>query len=223
MPRPPRIDVHGLTYHLTNRGVQKLPVFHDDEDRQRFLRLLLIARAHFPFVIQDYSLMTNHFHLLIKTLETSLSEIMQYFTSRYAFWFNRKYGHVGHAFQSRFHSIPVQTDAYLAEVSAYIDLNAPRARIVMRPEDYLWGGYRSIINGAVDPIVDASELLGLFSDNRDRARILYRQFVDERLGKPEPLTQEKLLKKRSWGAMPSITGTLLGLAVGSTMGQKLCV
>jgi putative transposase len=180
MPRPPRLDIPGLTYHLTNRGVKRLPVFHDDEDRQRFLRLLLITREHLPFVVQDYSLMTNHFHLLIKTLETSLSEIMQYFTSRYAYWFNRKYGHVGHAFQSRFHSIPVQTDAYLAEVSAYIDLNAPRAGMVMRPEDYAWGGYRSIMTGAVDPIVNASELLGLFSDNRDRARVLYQQFVNER-------------------------------------------
>jgi len=222
MPRPPRIDVSGLTYHLTNRGVKKLPVFHEDEDRQRFLRLLLITREHLPFVIQDYSLMTNHFHLLIKTLGTSLSEIMQYFTSRYAYWFNQKYGHVGHAFQSRFHSIPVQTDAYLAEVCAYIDLNAPRAGIVVRPQEYAWSGYRSIITGVVDPLIDASELLGLFSDNRDRARILYQQFVNERLRKPELLTQEKLLKKRSWGAMPSIAGTL-ELAVGAAIGLKLGV
>ena len=222
MPRPPRIDVPSLTYHLTNRGVKKLPVFFDDEDRQRFLRLLLIVREQLPFVIQDYSLMTNHFHLLIKPLGTSLSEIMQYFTSRYAYWFNRKYGHVGHAFQSRFHSIPVQTDAYLAEVCAYIDLNAPRAGMVLRPEDYAWCGYRSIITGTVSPIVEASELLGLFSDNEDRARILYQQFVNERLGKPESLTQEKLLKKRSWGTMPIITEAR-ELAIGFPIGQRLGV
>ena len=205
MPRPARIDIPGLTYHVTNRGVKKLAVFHDDEDRQRFLRLLLIVREQLPFVILDYSLMTNHFHLLIKTLGTSLSQIMQYFTSRYAYWFNRKYGHVGHAFQSRFHSIPVQTDAYLAEVCAYIDLNAPRAGLVVRPEDYAWSGCRSIIAEAVDPIIDASELLGQFSDNDKRARILYQRFVNERLHRPEPLTQEKLLRKRYWGAIPSLT------------------
>src|SRR5438874_117476 len=90
MPRPPRIDIPGLTYHLTNRGVKRLPVFHEDEDRQRFLRLFLITREQFPFVIQDFSLMTNHFHLLIKTLGTSISEIMHHFTSRYAYWFNQK-------------------------------------------------------------------------------------------------------------------------------------
>jgi len=208
MPRPSRIDIPGLTYHVTNRGVKKLAVFHDDEDRQRFLRLLLIVREQLPFVIQDYSLMTNHFHLLIKTLGTSLSQIMQCFTSRYAYWFNRKYGHVGHAFQSRFHSLPVQTDAYLAEVCAYIDLNASRAGLVVRPEDYAWSGCRSIFTGTVDPIIDASELLGLFSDNDKRARILYQKFVNERLHRTEPLTHERLLRKRHWGAPPSITERL---------------
>ena len=204
MARPPRIDIPGLTYHVTNRGVKRLALFHDDEDRQRFLRLLLIVREQFPFTIQAYSLMTNHFHLLIKTLNTSLSTIMQCFTSRYAYWFNRKYDQVGHAFQGRFHNIPVQTDAYLAEVSAYIDLNAPRAGMVARPEDHLWSGYRSIALGTSDPIVDPSELLGLFSDDRDRARRLYQTFVLERSQKDEPLTHERLLKKRSWGSISEI-------------------
>jgi len=223
MPRPPRIDIPGLTYHLTNRGVKKLPVFHEDEDRQYFLRLLLIVRQYHPFIIQDFSLMTNHFHLLIKTLQTSsISEIMQQFSSRYAQWFNRKYGQSGHAFQSRFHSIPVQTDAYLAEVCAYIDLNAPRAGMVLRPEDFAWGGHRSIITGKDLSFIDASELLALFSENTERARLLYQQFVMERLGKPEPLTQEKLLRKRSWGVMPSVT-EILTLPRAPQRGQKFGV
>jgi putative transposase len=195
MARPPRIDIPGLTYHVTNRGVKRLAVFHDDEDRQRFIRLLLIVREQLPFVIQDFSLMTNHFHLLLKTLKASLSEIMQTFTSRYAYWFNQKYDHVGHAFQSRFHSIPVQTDAYLSEVYAYIDLNAPRAGLVNLPQDYPWCGYRWIISGERNPIIDESELLDLFSEDRARARHLYKQFVEERLKIPERLAHELLLKK----------------------------
>jgi REP element-mobilizing transposase RayT len=205
MARPPRIDIPGLTYHVTNRGVKRLAIFIDGEDRQYFLRTLLIVREQLPFVVQDYSLMTNHFHLLMKTLGTSLSQIMQCITSRYAYWFNRKYDQVGHAFQSRFHSLPVQTDAYLAEVCAYIDLNAPRARMVALPEDYPWCGYQAILSGRVDPIVDSSELLGLFSNDPGQARSLYRQFVDERFKKPEPLSHDELLKKRSWGELPAVT------------------
>jgi putative transposase len=205
MARPPRIDLPGLVSHVTNRGVKKLALFHDREDRQRFLQLLLLLQTQYPFILQGYSLMTNHFHLLIKTIDASLSRLMQIFSSRYAFWFNRKYGQVGHAFQSRFHSIPVQTDAYLAEVSAYIDLNAPRAGIVARPEDYEWCGYRATVSGEPDGIIDSSELLALFSDDRERARILYQNFTLERLRKEEPLTHEKLLRKRSWGQLPEVT------------------
>jgi putative transposase len=131
------------------------------------------------------------------------------FTSRYAYWFNQKYGQVGHAFQSRFHSIPVQTDAYLAEVSAYIDLNAPRAGLVERPQDYAWCAYRTLKSGEKDPIVDRSELLDLFSDDRKRASLLYQRFVDERLLIPEPLTNELLLKKRSWGTLHAGTDALV--------------
>lgn len=76
MARRPRIDIPGLTYHITNRGVKRLSVFHDDDDRQLFLRLLIITRRQFPCVIQNYSLMTNHFHLLIKTFDASLSNLM---------------------------------------------------------------------------------------------------------------------------------------------------
>ena len=112
---------------------------------------------------------------------------------------------MGHAFQSRFHSIPVQTDAYLAEVSAYIDLNAPRGGLATRPELYPWSGCEAILTGKKDPIVDATELWGLFADDPDRARVLYRQFLYERLNRAEPLTHEKLLRKRSWGALPAVT------------------
>jgi hypothetical protein len=139
---------------------------------------------------------------LVKTKQDSISEIMQVLSSRYALRFNRKYKQVGHAFQSRFHSIPVQTDAYLAEVAAYIDLNAPRARMVAHPADYPWCGYKAIVGAKRDAIVDATEVLEQFSDNPARARLLYRAFVEERLGQVEPLTHEELLRKRSWGQLP---------------------
>jgi putative transposase len=204
MPRLLRINIAGLTYHVTNRGVQKLAIFHDDEDRQRFLQLILITQTQFPFIIQAYSLMTNHFHLLMKILTASLSQIMQILSHRYACWFNRKYGHVGHAFQSRFHSIPVQKDAYLAQVSRYIDLNAPRAGLVVKPQDYAWCGYRSLVRQVHDPVLDPSEVLALFSEDPVRARILYERFVLEDLNRPEPITHQKLLKMRSWGKMPAL-------------------
>jgi putative transposase len=146
MPRSPRINVPGMVYHVINRGVKQLAIFHDDEDRLEFLDWLKEMRHKYPVEIHQYSLMTNHYHLLMRPLE-SLSRMMQFFSSRFAAWFNKKYRHSGHLFQGRFHSIPVEQDSYYTTVSRYIHLNAVRAGIVLRPEHYRWSNYGSLIEG----------------------------------------------------------------------------
>src|ERR1700730_10475081 len=110
MPRAPRIDIPGTVYHITSRGVKQLPIFHAEEDRQQFLRYLKLTQQEFPFRLHAYCLMTNHYHLLLQTLEQSLSKTMQVFKTFFAKWHNRQYGHIGHVFQGRFHSIPVEED-----------------------------------------------------------------------------------------------------------------
>lgn len=204
MPRPPRIDVPGLIYHITNRGVKRLPVFHDDNDRQEFLRLLALTRETFPFRLHAYCLMTNHYHLLLQTLEHSLSKTMHYFKKAFAVLFNRKYGHVGHVFQARFHSIPVEEDAYFTTVARYIHLNPVRAGIVKRPEDYAWSNYDRLIKGEADPLVDPRFLLGYFGAETQWQRDKYRRFVEDKIGKEELITDRALQRLRFWGRPPAI-------------------
>ena len=202
MPRAPRIDIPGLIYHVTARGVKKLPIFHDDEDRQRFLRLLSQTRLEFPFRLHAYCLMTNHYHLLLQTLENSLSKTMQYFKTLFAHSFNRKYGQVGHVFQGRFHSIPVQEDAYFTTVARYIHLNPVRAGIVKRPEDFPWSNYGRLIRGQIDPLVEPEFLLEYFGPEAARRRENYQRFVEEAIKKPEPVTEDILYRMRFWGSPP---------------------
>jgi len=40
MPRQPRIEIPGLTYHVTSHGLQNVPLFRDAEDRDTAVRLL---------------------------------------------------------------------------------------------------------------------------------------------------------------------------------------
>ncbi len=162
MPRAPRIDIPGLIYHVTARGVKKLPIFHDDEDRHHFLRLLSMTNAEFPLQLHAYCLMTNHYHLLIQTIKHSLSKTMQYFKTLFAHTFNRKHGHVGHVFQGRFHSIPVQEDAYFTTVARYIHLNPVKAGMVARPRGTIPGAITDgLSRGEADPLVDPGFLLSV--------------------------------------------------------------
>jgi putative transposase len=201
MPRPLRIAEPGIIYHLTNRGVKRLPIFHADEDRLDFLRLLNITNERYPFVLHAYCLMNNHYHLLLQPLRHSLSLIMQYFNSRYARRFNRRQGQSGHVFQARFHSLPVQTDAYLTVVSRYIHLNPYRAGMVTRPQDFVWSNYAAMIGGKADRWADPSFVLGYFGKDVAQQRAGYQRFVEDGMTRPEPIDHQVLLKMASWGTI----------------------
>jgi len=205
MPRSPRIDFPGLIYHVTNRGTNRQAIFLSDQDRQDFLRLALITRNEFPFILHAYCLMTNHFHLLIQTIEDSLSRTMQYMTGLYGQRFNRRYGRSGRLHQDRFHSIPVQDDAYFTVAARYIDLNAVRAGMALRPEEYPWCSYGRLVRGESDPLVDPSFLLGYFGKEPTGQRRRYQEFVESMMGKVEPITERALNRMTAWGNLSVIT------------------
>ncbi len=202
MPRLPRIDFPGLNYHVMSRGVRQLAIFQDDQDRQMFLRFLLQTQEIFPFTLHAYCLMSNHFHLLIQTIEASLASVMRHVKRQFSAWLNLKYERKGHSFQGRFHSIPVETDTYFTTVSRYIHLNPVRAGIVKQPEEYAWSNYGRLIRLERDPLVKNDFLLGFFGETLDQQVAHYKRFVEEGLNKPELISDETLYRLRSWGAMP---------------------
>ncbi len=69
MPRPPRLEFPGATYHVTTRGNERKAIFRDDIDRQDFLGMIAHYREKFRFRLLAYCLMTNHVHLAIRTAE----------------------------------------------------------------------------------------------------------------------------------------------------------
>lgn len=205
MPRLPRIDIPGLIYHVTNRGTNRQAIFHSDRDRQDFLRLLLTTQSEFPFTLHAYCLMTNHFHLLIQTINHSLSRTIQYWTGLYGSLFNRRHNRSGRMVQGRFHSIPVQEDSYFTVAARYIHLNPVRAGMVIRPEDYAWSNYGKLIRGEADPHVDTSFLMGYFGKQTQTQRQRYQEFVESELSRKELITQQALYRMRAWGNVGIIT------------------
>ena len=73
MPRPLRIEYAGARYHVMSRGDRREAIFHDDADRQEFLRSLGQACLKTGWQVHAYCLMNNHFHLVIETSQPNLS------------------------------------------------------------------------------------------------------------------------------------------------------
>ncbi|MFH1728473.1 MAG: transposase, partial [Pseudomonadota bacterium] len=89
MPRPPRIEYDGAWYHLMNRGGSRKNIFHDDNDKNYFLKLLEEVKEQWNFQCHGYCLMSNHYHLLIHTPNSGLSESMRHLSSMYTMRYNK--------------------------------------------------------------------------------------------------------------------------------------
>ena len=141
MPRTPRgfLPESGV-YHVTNRGVARCDIFHDDADRRLFVAGLRRLAEDLRWQCFVYCLMSNHFHLLIATSLTDLSDGMQRLQSPYAQRFNRRYARVGHLFQERFHARAIEGELDFERVYEYVRNNPVAADLCAAAEDWPWTG-----------------------------------------------------------------------------------
>jgi REP-associated tyrosine transposase len=180
-----RIEYPGAFYHITSRGNQKQLIALSDRDRFTFLRILREACEKFGAVIHAYCLMSNHYHLLLQTLNANLSNVMHFINTSYTHYFNWKNGKSGHLFQGRYTAILIDSEAYGLEVSRYSHLNPVRAKIVSQPEDYPWSSYREFAGSrTAPPWLDVKSILGRFGEDLGVSRRRYVEFVAEGIGKP---------------------------------------
>jgi len=110
MARPLRIEFEGALYHVMARGNARSEIFIDDEDREVFLDNLGRVCGRFEWRAWAWCLMGNHYHLLIETVEPTLSKGMREINGVYTQAFNRRHGRSGHVLQGRFKAPLVDKD-----------------------------------------------------------------------------------------------------------------
>ena len=180
MSRRPRIQFVGGVYHCVQHGVNDMPIFRGDPDRELFLAYLGQEIARSGWECLAYSLMRTHYHLLICLTKETLSSGFQRLNGRYAQAYNRVHGRRGHVFEGRFRDVFIESEAHRYEVTRYIHLNARRVHACERPEEHVWCDYAATVGLAdPDPLVDARRALELFGDDLRVARRRYVRFVEE--------------------------------------------
>lgn len=65
MPRRQRCVIEDVPHHITQRGVDRCPVFETETDRLTYLRLLRDHQCESHARLLGWCLMTNHVHLVI--------------------------------------------------------------------------------------------------------------------------------------------------------------
>jgi REP element-mobilizing transposase RayT len=187
MARPLRIEFAGALYHLTSRGDRREDIFLDDADRVMFLEVLAEVCDRFRWICHAYCLMSNHYHLVIETRESTLSQGMRQLNGVFTQRSNRRHGRVGHVFQGRYKAIIVQKDTYLLELARYVVLNPVRAGMVRSARDWPWSSYRATAGWSEVPDwLSVDWLLSAFGARRKAAMEAYRRFVSEGKGANSP-------------------------------------
>ena len=144
MPRNSRSKSSTGYHHIMLRGINRESIFVSDQDKDYFLNSMYRAREKSSFKVIGYCLMNTHVHLLLQESE-EIGLSIKRITVSYVQWFNRKYNRVGHLFQNRYKSEPIENERYLMAVLRYIHQNPIKAGMVKEVSKYSWSSYHQYL------------------------------------------------------------------------------
>lgn len=185
MARSPRVDYPGAVHHVTSRGHRKRSIFLDDRDRRHFLELLEMVALRYRWTVTVYTLMTNHFHLVIQTQKPNLGIGMRHLNSAYVGWFNKRHDCINALFGDRYGDVLVESEVYMQRLARYVVLNPVRAKMVERAEDYEWSSYRATAGLVAAPKWLRLEPLVPFFGGSQSWRANYIAYVSEASAKDD--------------------------------------
>ena len=116
-----------MVFHVLNRGVARMQLFEKPADYQAFEQVLRDALDPSPMRICAYAVMPNHWHLLLwPQCDGELAMFMQRLTITHVrrWQEHRGYAGLGHVYQGRYKSFPVQSDDHFWAVARYVERNA---------------------------------------------------------------------------------------------------
>lgn len=112
-----------IFYHITMRGNNKQPIFITKGDFKFFTHTLGQANTIYSFTIIAYSMMNNHYHLLIRSPRVPLSEVLIFINMQYSDYFKRKYKYNGQLYETKYYTNLISDPKELLKVSKYIHQN----------------------------------------------------------------------------------------------------
>ena len=177
MSRPLRIEYPGAWYHVMNRGRRKETVFINDSDYRLFLKVLEQSCMLYGIEVHAYSLLSNHYHLLVHTPLGNLSKAIRHIDGVYTQKYNKRHNIDGGIFRGRYKSILIDKDNYLLELVRYIHRNAFNAGLSGIGQ-YAWDSHREYIGlQAKLAWLKTDEVLGMLSQDENKAVQEFDNFV----------------------------------------------
>jgi len=186
MPRINRVDVGDQIYHVINRANARVQIFDDSKDYKLFESVLEEAKEKFDMRILSYSIMPNHWHLVLyPKKEGDLSKFMGWLSNTHTRrWHSlKKTTGQGHLYQGRYKSFICQDDNYFITLVRYVERNPKKANLVKKAENWKWGSIWRRENGTIKQ----KELLSEWPVSKPKNYLIY-------LNKPQTEEEENAIE-----------------------------
>ncbi len=212
-----------ICYHVYNRGVEKRIIFLNRNDYERFLDTITYytyspAISYSQFLdlssqikesyldsihkkkrvqVLCYTLMPNHFHLLLKQeIKGGISRFLADISNSYTKYFNLKRSRVGSLLQGTFKATVIENGESFLQVSRYIHLNpytSSRVNWRRKLETYPYSSYRNWAKGFSDSLVDVSAIKQFIDYDKSD----YAQFVEAKKSVDPSIGIENMVLEKS--------------------------
>jgi len=141
MSRMHRVSPGGVPFHVLNRAVGRRTVFESAADYEGFIETVAETLRIRRMRICGYCVMPSHWHMVLwPEHDGELSVFLQHLTNLHVKRWKRSHNEIGlgHLYQGRFKSFPIQTTDYFHAVVRYGERNPLRANLVSRAEAWPW-------------------------------------------------------------------------------------
>ena len=165
--------IEGGLYHVYNRFARGEGVFADPEEAIGFVELLRELKNRDGLRIFAWCLLSNHYHLAVKTSPVPLARTFRTLQGVFARAFNRRWARSGPLWQSRYQARLIDSQMYLEQLIFYIHLNPVRAGIVSDPVHHVFCGHGEMLGKVQEPLVDVDDALVAFGDTTKSAQRAY--------------------------------------------------
>jgi putative transposase len=149
MVAPHRGNTGFGTYFITACAFQKQQLLQTDRMAQLFLDVLLNYRSQEKYLLHEFVLMPDHFHVLITPLLT-LERALQLIKGGFSFRAKKELGFQGEIWEKSFHDRRVRDWGEYAAFRQYIHRNPVKRGLVQIPEEYPYSSAMTAL--MLDPV-----------------------------------------------------------------------
>ena|SRR5688572_29113937 len=139
MTIPPRGVTSHSTYFVTTSTYQRKSLLQSERTAGLLVDVLLHYRRQGKYLLHEFVVMPDHFHLLITPLVVTLERAMQFIKGGYSYRAKHELGFGGEIWQTSFHDHRVRDASEFGYFREYIHHNPVRRGLCREPGEYAFG------------------------------------------------------------------------------------